>query len=309
MSSSSISKRSRPDYYSRSRPLVPPPPLGVNSNNNNNNDTGYFLEQKSSGLYRYYGRPGDTGIGGTGGIRGGTYFERTFSQQQNIIKRERFMRRALSLCTVALTVIFMTYVWLSPLGENSNYHNHHGFASTSEHDKNNNNSYQGDHRLSQTSYEQIHLYRILGNDLPPRHKPGQVLQNLKFILENESNFPNTKKWWLLNRIVDSEYESAILDMLKRHKQDYIRIPFEDGEYMKRDFRLEDFPEPDFFHSYEYMNFSKVAKLRTIDYTYHDKNLYAMNNVSYERKESGHFLGGNVVGWIFFCFFTKFYLML
>ncbi|CAG8734282.1 16766_t:CDS:2, partial [Acaulospora morrowiae] len=123
----------------------------------------------------------------------------------------------------------------------------------------------------------IHLYRILGNDLPPRHKPGQVLQNLMFILENEPPFPNTKKWWVLNRIVDEEYEDSILELLKRYRQEYVRIPFEVDEYLKKDFRLEDFPEPDFFHSYEYMNFSKVAKLRTIDYTYHDKNLYAMNN--------------------------------
>ncbi|CAG8562729.1 4459_t:CDS:2 [Diversispora eburnea] len=107
---------------------------------------------------------------------------------------------------------------------------------------------------------------------------SQILQNLRFILENESNFSNTKKWWIINRIVDSDYENAILTLLRYHKQDYIRIPFDSDEYFKRDFRLEDFPEPDFFHSYEYMNFSKVAKLRTIDFTYHDKNLYAMNNI-------------------------------
>ncbi|CAG8790046.1 978_t:CDS:2, partial [Acaulospora morrowiae] len=55
------------------------------------------------------------------------------------------------------------------------------------------------------------------------------------------------------------------------------IPFDDDEYRKIDFRLEDFPESDFLHSYEYMNLSRIAKLRTIDYTYFDKNLYAINN--------------------------------
>ncbi|CAG8587221.1 19031_t:CDS:2 [Racocetra fulgida] len=103
---------------------------------------------------------------------------------------------------------------------------------------------------------QIHIYRIIGNDLPPRHKVGQVLQNTRFILENEPDFPNSKKWWIINRIVDSDYENAIIDLLKQHKKDFIRIPFDVNEYLKADFRLEDFPEPDFFHSYEFMNFTK-----------------------------------------------------
>src|SRR5690606_32334685 len=29
------------------------------------------------------------------------------------------------------------------------------------------------------------LYRIIGNDLPPRHKRGQAIANLRFILEHE----------------------------------------------------------------------------------------------------------------------------
>ncbi|RUS27229.1 alginate lyase-domain-containing protein [Jimgerdemannia flammicorona] len=125
--------------------------------------------------------------------------------------------------------------------------------------------------------DQIVLYRILGNDLPPRHKQGQTLSNLRFILEHEPSFPKTKKYWILNRMVDPANEAAIIKLLKKHQQDYVRIPFEADEYLRQDFRLEDFPEPDFFHSDEYARFSKVAKLRTIDYTYHEKNLYAMNN--------------------------------
>lgn len=34
----------------------------------------------------------------------------------------------------------------------------------------------------------IGIYRIIGNDLPPRHKQGQTLANIRFILENEQNF-------------------------------------------------------------------------------------------------------------------------
>ncbi|RIB17531.1 hypothetical protein C2G38_2037658 [Gigaspora rosea] len=125
--------------------------------------------------------------------------------------------------------------------------------------------------------DQIILYRILGNDLPPRHKAGQTLRNVRFILEHETEFLNTKKWWILNRIADPDYEDTLISLLKLHKQDYIRIPFNENEYSKLDFRIDDFPKPDFFNSDEFIRLSKVAKLRAIDYTYIDKNLYAMNN--------------------------------
>ena len=130
-----------------------------------------------------------------------------------------------------------------------------------------------------TSPDGIILYRVLGNDLPPRHKAGQILQNVRFILNNEPKFPNTRKVWLLNRIVDEDYEKALIQLLDSYEQEYLRIPFEISEYQKKDFRLEDFPKPDFFHSDDYLRYPKIAKLRTIDYTYSDKNLYAMNNVS------------------------------
>ncbi|KAG0366130.1 hypothetical protein BGZ54_005768 [Gamsiella multidivaricata] len=125
--------------------------------------------------------------------------------------------------------------------------------------------------------ESIVLYRILGNDLPPRHRPGQTLSNVRFILEHEPEFNKTRKLWVLNRIVDPHAEAAIIQLLDHHRQEYIQIPFEEKEYLKQDFRLEDFPEPDFFSSDDYSTFSKVAKLRVLDYTYHDKNRYAMNN--------------------------------
>ncbi|KAG0051621.1 hypothetical protein BGZ83_003498 [Gryganskiella cystojenkinii] len=125
--------------------------------------------------------------------------------------------------------------------------------------------------------ESIVLYRILGNDLPPRHRPGQTLSNVRFILEHEPEFNKTRKLWVLNRIVDQQAESSILQLLDHHRQEYIRIPFMEKEYLKQDFKLEDFPEPDFFSSDDYSTFSKVAKLRVLDYTYHDKNRYAMNN--------------------------------
>ncbi|RIA97354.1 hypothetical protein C1645_707204 [Glomus cerebriforme] len=220
----------------------------------------------------------------------GSQFERTFNIQNAIMRREKFIRRGLSIIILITLIAFMIYVWFSPI----------------EQSLENNNNLPNSHFpnsppnaiLPSSSNEEIHLYRILGNDLPPRHKAGQVLQNVKFILENEPTFHNTKKWWILNRIIDNEYENALMDLLKQYNQDYVRIPFVIEEYLKFDFRLEDFPEPDFFHSYEYMNFSKVAKLRTIDYSYHDKNLYAMNNNGGRNAALAHGKLQPNVRWIF-----------
>ena len=128
--------------------------------------------------------------------------------------------------------------------------------------------------------DQIILYRIIGNDLPPRHKEGQTLSNLQFILDHEPSFPNTRKIFLLNRIIDPVNEATIIRLLDSYNMEYIRVPFIQQEYEQLDFQLEKFPDADFLHSDDYRRFSKVSKLRALDYTYHTKNLYAMNNVSY-----------------------------
>ena len=44
------------------------------------------------------------------------------------------------------------------------------------------------------------LFRILGNDLNGLHGENQTYNNLKFTLENEPEFKNTHKIFLLNRI-------------------------------------------------------------------------------------------------------------
>ncbi|KAG9285860.1 hypothetical protein G9A89_013285 [Geosiphon pyriformis] len=195
-------------------------------------------------------------------IYGSDYFDITFSEHAAIKRRERLLRKLTGILATSVIGALLFYIWFSSknISTTRAYPISNQFVPPPLHIP-----------------DQILLYRILGNDLPPRHKTGQTLKNVRFILDNEPKFPNTKKWWILNRIVDLEYEAALINLLKHHKQEYIRIPFDPDEYMKQDFRLEDFPEPDFFHSDEYMRFTKVAKLRTIDYTYHEKNLYAMNN--------------------------------
>jgi len=76
----------------------------------------------------------------------------------------------------------------------------------------------------------IILYRILGNDLPPRHKAGQTYNNLKFILENEPMLMNCEKKWIINRIINSNEEKRIINLLEKYEQHFIRIPFDIKEY-------------------------------------------------------------------------------
>lgn len=74
------------------------------------------------------------------------------------------------------------------------------------------------------------LYRIVGNDLYPRHSKGAARANVQFILENEPPLEGCHKRWLLNRIVDPAEEAAIVALLERHGQSYFRIPFAMEEY-------------------------------------------------------------------------------
>ena len=205
------------------------------------------------------------------------------------------------------------------------------------------------------------LYRILGNDLPPRHSPGQTLRNLRFLLQYESDFSTlphvgphpvhhshvygsgshsnelhsaegglrVDKYFVLNRIADKEMLDAIRGLLRLYSVPDSRvlvIPFEWEEYQKREFRWDggvdklscwgvgsgptsppaagpgsfalgknsmanqawkvaDIAVEDagtFDPAVAALRAKKkatLASLRALDYMYHDKNLYAMNNVS------------------------------
>jgi len=74
------------------------------------------------------------------------------------------------------------------------------------------------------------LYRILGNDLPPRHDEDQTYKNTKFILENEPHLPGCEKRFLLNRIVDPDKAEALANLLREHGCGYDEILFNRAHY-------------------------------------------------------------------------------
>ena len=69
------------------------------------------------------------------------------------------------------------------------------------------------------------LIRILGNDLNEIHGDNQTYTNLEFTLNNEQDFSNTDKLYLLNRIVNKEKKKEIIELLDKFNADYIDIPF------------------------------------------------------------------------------------
>lgn len=76
----------------------------------------------------------------------------------------------------------------------------------------------------------IHLYRIIGNDLPPRHEIGQSLRNVSFILDNEPKFEDCDRFWVINRIYDKAARQLVLNELETAGESYFEIPFEIKDY-------------------------------------------------------------------------------
>lgn len=75
------------------------------------------------------------------------------------------------------------------------------------------------------------IFRIIGNDLPPRDFPGSRIRVLKFLLENETNFEGVHKSWIVNCIHDLDVQTEILDLLQKHKAHHIVLPFNHQDYL------------------------------------------------------------------------------
>ncbi len=121
------------------------------------------------------------------------------------------------------------------------------------------------------------LYRILGNDLPPRHSPEQTIKSVTFLLEHEPELPHCEKRWVLNRIVNPAQEARLIDLLKSYNQSYFSIPYIESEYGELEFDLNDFPEPGYFYSQAFEALDKTAKNRALEHPYSSRNCYVMNN--------------------------------
>jgi hypothetical protein len=120
------------------------------------------------------------------------------------------------------------------------------------------------------------LYRIIGNDLYPRHQNGQTLRNLKFILENESELENCEKRWIINRIFDKEVEQAVIEILTKYHQKYIHIPFLKEEYKNSKLDMSFLPTPNYLESKEFSSMNQERRNRILTAIRRNKNKYVMN---------------------------------
>lgn len=57
------------------------------------------------------------------------------------------------------------------------------------------------------------LYRLIGNNMPPLQCFGQLLKNTRYAVKYEPEFPNCRKIWVLNNIVNETEQALILDTL------------------------------------------------------------------------------------------------
>ncbi|KAI3629830.1 hypothetical protein MIR68_011265 [Amoeboaphelidium protococcarum] len=150
-------------------------------------------------------------------------------------------------------------------------------------------------RQQSTAPQQI-LYRIIGNDLPPRHDFNQSIKNLQFMLKHEELFPDTQKVFVLNRIVDQDIEKELIRILETyiaevrfrikkqsrgnatpHVPQLVRLPFQINEYKKYGQFEYSQLEDDFQYLQSYRIMSNKGKQLLEDYIRSRKNQYLMNN--------------------------------
>lgn len=121
------------------------------------------------------------------------------------------------------------------------------------------------------------VYRVIGNDLVPRHEKGQSRKNLEFILSHEPSFEGCEKRFIVNRIVDHEEESQIISMLESASFQYIHIPFQLEEYQSLPWDVEGVPSEYLPTGKLFSRLSAAQQSRIWMRLYRHKNNYVMNN--------------------------------
>lgn len=121
------------------------------------------------------------------------------------------------------------------------------------------------------------MCRVIGNDLVPRHKAGQALENLRFILQNEPAFEDCTKLWVLNRIFDAENEAKLIALLEQYDQIYERIPFDAETLQGIGYDFSTFRDPVIFADGTLGKLDEKTRLPMIAQAYRARNNYVMHN--------------------------------
>jgi len=160
--------------------------------------------------------------------------------------------------------------------------------------------------VSSSPVREFVLYRILGNDLPPRHRPGQTIDNLRFLLRHEPPLVGCEKRWVVNRIVDPAVEAELLAILAEAGQPVLRIPFDLEAYRRRRLALDRVPATHFIHSVAHRRLERADRLRIVERMLGARNRYAINNNGARNAalREGRELAAWVLPWDGNCFVTE-----
>jgi hypothetical protein len=150
------------------------------------------------------------------------------------------------------------------------------------------------------------LYRIIGNDLPPRHRKGQTIENIRFILENETELKNCEKRFIVNRIIYPDEEKKIIDLLGKEGYPFLLIPFNQEEYLKTGWDFNGIPEEFAPGTPRFIKLRPEEQGRILMRLYRLKNNYVMNNNGARNTAlaQGRQLAKWVLPWDGNCFITK-----
>lgn len=74
------------------------------------------------------------------------------------------------------------------------------------------------------------IFRILSDDLPPRDEIGSRLKVLDFILNNEPEFEDTTKGWVLNSFINRDNRQKLIDMLIKYNHYVVVFPWARNQY-------------------------------------------------------------------------------
>lgn len=111
----------------------------------------------------------------------------------------------------------------------------------------------------------IGFYRIVGNNLPPRHDNDQLHRNIRYILQHEPDLPRVRKIFVLNRL-NASLENEITQLIKARGHEVFIIQFDIDEY-----RPHQIPDTYGLHP------SDWGDLLILKFSQINQNLYVINN--------------------------------
>lgn len=79
------------------------------------------------------------------------------------------------------------------------------------------------------------ICRIIGNELPPRDRPGARLAALQHVIESD---PHVDRFWVLNHIHDPWYRDRVVDLLRVYGQSFSEVTFDSARYARLSTRFE-----------------------------------------------------------------------